>query len=965
MKLSRVFALLVVVGMVLMGVVYWSGNDNISDSAIPKNPDFNFDVRPILSNQCFLCHGPDSSSRQANLRLDTYEGITAELPSGRSAVVPGKPNQSELLRRVMAHDPSQIMPPPETEKKLTEREVDILRNWIKSGAKWDKYWAFIPPKQPAFPTQLNQNPIDYLIDEKLSEKGLIAAKKAGLPSLVRRLSYVLIGLPSEPTLVKWFVESEDPNAYERLVDTLLASPHFGERWARHWMDLVRYADTKGHEFDYPIDGAWRYRDYLIRAFNADVPYDQFLKEHIAGDLIPAPRVNSQGGFNESVMGTAFYCLSEGKHSPVDIKEEEVDRLDNTIDVLSKTFLGITVSCAKCHDHKFDPITATDYYALYGMLESSRFTNFPAQMKVASFEKLQSVKENLDEITRFIEQKAKEVGIARTVNLNEKQDDPAKNIIGDFRNGGLENWHNDGGFFVNTWGFPRQIDGKYQLQFGHLSSRVLGKGLQGAIRSPNFTIEKDSLVVQAAGEKSMIRIIIDNFQLIQYPIYGGLHHTFNDVNSSAYYFDLSMWKGHKAYVEVLNGAYDMVKRHAYHIDPEAWIEVDYVFAFDQKMEISDLLKQNNPEHSMTRISDQIGSQPTVWSTLISKSNQIRAEGHALQQELFDSTFLVGVTDGDRVESKVFIRGNHNQRSEQAIPHRYFTALAETPTPFERTSSGRLEFAQLLATPDHPLTSRVMVNRIWHHLFGRGIVATVDNFGLQGKIPSNPALLDYLAIKFVEDGWSVKSLIRHIVLSDAFQRSIEPVKENGALDPDNIYLSHYSVRRLEAEIIRDAMLACSGRLDRTLYGPSIPIYLTDFLKGRGRPPMSGPIDGEGRRSIYQQINRNFLPPFMMTFDMPTPFTTFGKRNVSNVPAQSLTLMNDPFVAEMAKNWAEKIMNSDLSIEDRIHGIYWKAFSRQATEDEMTSAKNFLGGSPNTSTWADFCHVIFNTKAFIYLT
>ena len=985
MRTRILWAILLVLGAIAVWYALPSADDTLSSTDIPKHPDFNFDVRPILSNQCFLCHGPDSSSRKAGLRLDTYEDITALLESGNRAVVPGSPKKSALIQRITATEEGMVMPPPETKKTLTDREIQILKNWIKDGAKWDRYWAFIPPKKTSVPE--GQSPIDYFIEEKLAQKGLPKGDPADRAQLARRLSFGLLGLPPNPEMVQTFVADDQPDAYQRLVDTLLASPHFGERWARHWMDLVRYADTKGHEFDYPIDGAWRYRDYLIRAFNADVPYDQFVQEHLAGDLLAKPRLHPQDGYNESVMATAFYCLSEGKHSPVDIKEEEVDRIDNMIDVTTKTFMALTVGCAKCHDHKFDPITATDYYALYGMLESSRFTNYPAQQQVATFDKIPSIDEQLAQIKSYlkeiiepeVEQTARAINTNYAASTNKKE----RTIIGDFRDGGFSGWYNDGNLFVNTLGMPIREQSHWQVATGKVASHFYRKGLPGALRSPNFIIEKDSLVVRARGQHTMIRVVIDNFQLIQFPIYGGLSHKLASEQFQHYRVDLSMWKGHKAYVELLNGEYDRFRRHAFYQDAEAWLEAEFAFAYDQWSDIQQLVESKPPNpvlsaqglqawlagngtaENISGINQVLRKQKRTPAKLQEAWTAFEMDKEAVGNALFDTTFLVGVTDGDPVESHVFLRGNHLELSTESVPHRYFSALTDDPLVFQQSNSGRLDLAEALTQPDHPLTARVMVNRVWHHLFGRGLVETVDNFGLQGKIPTHPKLLDHLAIYFVEQDWSIKQLIRYILLSETFQRSTAIVEGQEEKDPQNLLLAHYPVRRMEAEAIRDAILACSGKLDTTLFGPSIPIYLTAFLKGRGRPPASGPLDGYGRRSVYQQINRNFLPPNMLAFDMPTPFTTFGKRNVSNVPAQSLTLMNDPFVKEMATHWANELLKREQSFEDRLQEVYWRAFSREPTPDELETAKSFFEGHEQSAAqWADYCHVVFNMKAFIYL-
>jgi hypothetical protein len=347
-----------------------------------------------------------------------------------------------------------------------------------------------------------------------------------------------------------------------------------------------------------------------------------------------------------------------------------------------------------------------------------------------------------------------------------------------------------------------------------------------------------------------------------------------------------------------------------------------------------------------------------------------------RQLYDPGFVVGVIDGDHIQSPVFIRGSLKNLSKEKVPHRFLTAISDTTSVFPDQGSGRLEFAQNIVNPDNPLTARVMVNRIWHHIFGRGIVETVDNFGVQGKIPSHPQLLDSLAVRFVEDNWSIKKIVKYMVMSQTFQRSTEASADSKIVDPDNILLQHYPVRRLNAESIRDAILATSGRLDTTMYGPPVPVYLTEFLKGRGRPRKSGPLDGEGRRSIYQALNRNFLPPMMLAFDMPVPFSTFGKRNVSNVPSQSLTMLNDPFVEEQAAYWADRILKVPTGFDERVKQVYLTAFARQPKSAEIQQARDFFdeqlallgqaGESPEVekALWKSYCHSIFNMKEFIFL-
>ena len=934
-------------------LVYW-GCRSI-ENRMPASVDFNYHIRPILVQKCYLCHGPDASSRKANLRLDTYEGATALLKSGNRAIDLKHTEKSMVLFRINHKDPDMIMPTPDSKLILTEKEKKLLAKWIEQGAAWKPHWAFIAPeKQPI--SGKSKNPIDYFINKELKNQGLRPAEEASKNSLIRRVSFLLTGLPPSPSEVQSFLNDSSSDAYPKMVDKYLNSPHFGERWARHWMDLVRFAETKGHEFDYTIPGAWRYRDYLIRAFNADVPYHQLIKEHLAGDLLTQPRINKKEKINESQLGTLFFAFPEGTHSPVDIKKDEADRIDNLIDVTGKTFLGLTVSCAKCHDHKFDPISTKDYYALYGVMEGTRFS--PASPHIyetkKKFETLKGVQDSLKDLVllNWMDQFSKNKVISKT-----------DSVLGNFTGSDLNRWKSDGLAFTDETTLGDPIFNKKAnlvgFEEGKASSKRLAKGVFGALRSPDFIIDKNNIGVYASGNKGIIRIIIDNFQLISYPIYGGLTKQVDNEKMDKYLFDVSQWKGHKAYVEILPGIFE---NHIFKMPENAFIEVKYVIAFNDKWFEPPL------------ISAKWNSQ----KSLDSKKIKVHLEKKEKYQSSFpDSTeFISSITEGFGKNSPVFIRGNHKELSKERVPRSFLSALPIGKYNLNVSGSGRLALAEAITDKDNPLTYRVFVNRVWHHLFGKGIVETVDNFGLQGKLPTHPELLDYLALSFVKDGYSMKKLIRQIVLSETFKRTTKGKESSVKKDPLNHYLSFYPLRRLEAESLRDAILAVSGNLDSTLFGKSVPVHITSFMNGRGKPGRSGPIDGEGRRSIYVEMRRNFLDPFMSAFDRPIPFTTFGKRTVTNVPAQALILMNDPFIHHQAAVMVKKMNEEGISgFTARIHWIYQRAFSRNPSEEEIKSARSFYEslkkkhqGKDKTlqddMIWKDFIHTHFNLKEFIYL-
>lgn len=963
---------------------------------LPDKVDFNYHVRPILSNTCFVCHGPDISTREAELRLDTYDGAIARREGGQ-AIVPGNAKRSLLIQRVSHHDPEERMPPPKINKILTDYEIALLSKWIDQGAEYKTHWALIPPESPP-----DEATIDAFLQAGIEKSGIEPAALASRASLIRRASYVLTGLPPPPTAVEAFEKDESPDAYERVLDTLLASPAFGERWARHWMDLVRYAEARGHEFDFTIQGAWQYRDYLIRAFNEDVPYDQFVLEHLAGDVLKEPRRNSIEGFNESVIGTAYFALGEGKHSPVDTRIDEAERIDNIIDVTTKTFQGLTVACARCHDHKFDPIPTTDFYSLYGIVESARFTPVPilSEGYLAGLRSLIDFNKTLrlDIANRWQSSLGVVPAVPASMTINPptlRDTTGSWELLGDFRDGAIDAWFADGAAFEGgtSHGFPVIEDARLvQLSEGVASSRHISKGIPGALRSPTFTIAHDTITVMAKGFKSSLRLVVDNFQLIRAPIHGELDQVISSDELRPYRFPLDLWQGHKAYIELLVGTYDrkqfLTDQHMLVVSDSSYFEIAYAVAHN---EAAPTLPRREFEEAPLPLSVSAWAAQKASPAQVAAINQALESGELerprvndvvrqeqeIKQAMPAAEFFIGMTEGDVVTSAVFGRGNYKTPVGDPVPHRFLTALDPTGSTFDKTASGRLEFAEAMIDPANPLTARVMANRLWHHVFGRGIVKTVDNFGGQGSLPTHPELLDYLALRFVELDWSMKSMLREILLSETFQRSTQ-VPENAAeLDPSNLLLSHYPVRRLEAEAIRDGILAVSGALDPTMYGPPIPIHLTEFMKGRGQPEVNGPLDGDGRRSIYIAIRRNFLSPMMLAFDMPIPFSTFGARNSSNVPAQSLTLLNDAFVAEQAVLWGDALVEQPhLDIADRVRHIYLRALSRLPDSNELQEAQAFIGTEAEAlglqsieimhaaELWAAYCHVVFNQKEFIYL-
>jgi hypothetical protein len=951
----------------------------------------------------------------------------------------------------------------------------------------DSHWAWQPVRPLAPPAvkkaEWDKDPIDAFVLAKLEAAGLDPAAPADRRTLIRRLSFVLTGLPPTPEEVEAFVNDASPGAVERVVDRLLASPHFGERWARHWMDLVRYSDTLGNEADMPIHNGWRYRDYLVRAFNADLPYDQLVLEHVAGDLLPQPRLNPAEKFNESVIGTGFYWMAEGKRSPVDLRLAQAEAFDNRLDVLCKTFMGLTVSCARCHDHKFDAIPSSDYYALYGYLKSSRYTqamlNKPQwdasaaklsdvrnRVRAAAgaalaeraagiaADRWQALANDANDVThpmytwkRVAELGAEAPSEAVAARWNEVSaelkaraaSDEAARRRGDdvelahFETGDYGGWSAEDQAFgpapLRPGDFLQGADAArpvatFVRSGGWAHSGHLSRRLQGVLRSPEFTIDRRYLHLYAAGKASRVTVVIEQFVMIQEPLYGSLRRVLNSDGPTWVTFDLSMWKGLRAYVELADTTtpdlHDMTKPPG-GIGPEGYAALGRAVLSDHGAPAMPLplaglaLLEGGRVDSLAALSERY--RTVVRDSLAAfargeLSNMPDAEARA---ELL--AFLVGrgvldapgaelesllkqfaetesklpeplrapaITDGTPEDEHVFVRGNPKTPGPLA-PRRMLQAIAgpeSNQSHAPKDGSGRLQLARQIADAKNPLTARVMVNRVWHHVFGRGIVASTDNFGALGERPTHPELLDYLADRFVREGWSVKKLVRALVLSDTFAMASRSAPEADSADPDNRLLHRMPVRRLEAEAVRDSILSVSGRLDRAMYGPPVEVYMTPYMDNNygddyGKPKSSGPLDGAGRRSIYLIIRRNFLNPMLMAFDMPPPLNTAGRRSVSNVPAQALILMNDPFVADQAHVWARRVIAANESdTASRIRRMYLEAFGRPPTDADLQTARSFvdrqadvLGVPPerrasDEQLWADFAQVLMNTKEFIYL-
>jgi hypothetical protein len=1083
---------------------------------------FEISVRPLLSEQCYSCHSQKSGKSKGGLRVDSLPTLLKGGETG-PALVPGKPDTSLMIKAVSYQDADLQMPP---KKRLGEQQVAIFREWITRGAYWPAgsstgsplpiagkvisstdadHWAWAPIRAGEPPHVSShgwgRSPIDRFVLAKLEANDLHPAPEADRRTLARRASFAVTGLPLSSEQIEAFIADQSSDAYEKLVDSLLASPSYGERWARHWLDLVRYGESRGHEFDLTIPNAWQYRDYVIRALNSDLPYNEFVREQIAGDLLAKPRLNPSQGFNESIIGTGFWFLGEGVHSPVDIRQDEADRLDNMVDVSCKTFLGLTVGCARCHDHKFDPILTRDYYALDAFIQSSsyrlvRFESLEHNREVAA--RLQSLRRESDHALRLATAAALAGGVAklrdyllasleappspsdsqiaaiadahhlehgrlaawcahlgpatagqhddpfsvlaaiRQLPAAERQPQSAALAAG--RAGELdkaerdfaaavaacttlvsyadphESWIPDdvsygaGAAEAGSWSYgpdaaqPHLIlneraegcfdplwrglglAGDSALDVGALNYLRAGRTL----RTRNLTLGDSEIRILLRG-KGAIYAAVDSHYLINGPLHGSLVQHCDGKTPGWHWIgmDLRSYAGHLAHFEFTAEQDDfavalLLQGASPPPPPPPRAPLAACLRSANSCESLAGGLQTLMEQALAHVAGGQGSDGDAgaWAAL---ANWLLAHpalvGAADSAPLHDlgqrqaeiakgiqekSHLAMAMLDGTGVDGHVYIRGSSHNLGAVA-PRRLPESIFGADQPAITSGSGRLEWADRLLSPSDPFVPRVIVNRVWHHLIGRGIVASVDNLGALGERPTHPELLDYLAQQFVNDGWSIKRLIRSILCSSTFRMSSAADGPQDAKDPDNRLLHRAFIRRLEGEAIRDEILGVSGRLDAGQFGPPVPIHLTDSMQGRGRPE-SGPLDGNGRRSIYLSVTRNFLSPMMLAFDTPIPFNTMGRRASSNVPAQALALMNDPFVIQQAEVWAKRLA-PERDAAKRIAVMFRQAYARPPSAGEVSAALAFLGSgkpgeAPSPQAWTDLAHVLFNTKEFIFV-
>ena len=1031
-------------------------------------------IRPVLATKCYACHSVKTVAT-AGLALDTREGLRKGGSRG-TALIPGDPSGSLLIRAISYDDPALKMPPT---GKLSERELADLAAWIEAGAAdprtdtpavvaetidieaGKQWWAFQPLNRAAPPRVRNaawpRSPIDRYILGPLEAKSLTPAIEASRREWLRRVSFDLIGLPPTREEIAVFLADRSARAHKNVVERLLASPHYGERWARHWLDLVRFGETKGHEFDPEIPEAWRYRDYVIRAFNADLGYDTFVREHLAGDLLENKRLTPDGALYDTPLATGFFGLGEERNAADDVGEVRADKIANQIDVFGKAFFGLTIACARCHDHKFDPIPTRDYYALAGVFGTTQVVQGAIDSPARTAE-MEALHRHLVETNTAIDVRLKDVipiiladwksyakraaecvsakatecvadgldgsrlkawftsleraatepenvlhpiaalakpeenFLTRAKALRETLANPPLRegdvVFEDFDKPTYEGWTAAGTAFAG--GPARSIPPNQALNgysgTGFANSFRGGSGkLTGVLTSRGFRLNKPYIHIrmgglkEEAGRREVGRIGISL-------IAEGRPENFALDGESAFYWrtirprrQFGEWvafeirdRGSAGYVAVDSIVLSEHKDPpmAAPADPHILALIEgsssYQHLLDGYVEILRSRAANDPRWTVAvapgRPLESIDAKSEELARL--RRQRTEQESHLMESALG----WTGNEDTPR-DFPLHIRGNHMNLGPE-IPRGFLQVLSGDSY---RDGSGRSRLgADMISGRAGDLLARVMVNRIWKHHLGEGLVRGTDNFGKTGDPPTHSELLDWLARRFQDSGWSVKALHREIVLSSVYRTSSQGSHRAASVDPENKLLQHMPIRRLEAESIRDAMLAVSGGLNRATGGPSIAPHISDYQDGRGKPAKSGTLDGEGRRSIYVQVRRNFITPLLLAFDYPLPVQTIGRRGVSTVASQALTMMNNEFVNKQAEAWAARLQTSHPDPNRRIEEMFETAYGRPVTPDERSKVLSFLeeqpkhyGNAPGEQRlWADLAHVVFNSKEFIFV-
>ena len=904
-------------------------------------------IRPVLVEKCYSCHSAEAQAKnklRGRLRLDSRAGVLAGGESG-PAIVPGKPGES-LLIDTLKHANIVKMPP---KGKLPPEVIADFETWIKNGApdprndavvvarpstidleKGRNFWAFKPPVQAALPTLKNANwsanDVDRFVLAALEAKGLKPAPDAAKEVLLRRLYYDLTGLPPTPAEVDAFVHDVDPAAYEKAVDKLLASPQFGERWGRHWLDVARYADSvtlRGFVFK----EAWRYRDYVIDSFDRDVPFDRFVKEQLAGDLLPAPTPADR---SRQLVATTYLMMGNTNLEEQDKKQLRMDFVDEQLDVISKGFLAQTVTCARCHDHKFDPIPTKDYYALAGILRNAKSLEHSnvskwTEMPLPADAKVEAAVKKHEAAVAALQAKIKAAKAMATA--------PAENVLppatGILAVKDVPGIVVDDAKAMKVGEWKTSTYNKTYIGAGYIHDNNENKGEKTLTFQPELaaTAKYEVWLAYSAGSNRADNVPVtvfsaDGEKLIRVDMKKAPPINGRFISLGQFRFE----KDGQSFVLISN---EGTKGHVT-ADAVTFIPADKVPA----------LKVHTTKAVIT------GDVATL-------ENELKK----LQAAAPKRPMAMAPTEEKSIEEiRVHIRGVVHNLGEPA-PRGFLQVATYGPVPeFPKDQSGRVQLADWIANAKNPLTARVYVNRTWHWLFGSGLVRTVDNFGTTGEVPSHPELLDWLAVKFMQDGWTTKKLVRELVLSRTYRQASVGDAKTIAADPENRLFGRANRRRLEAECIRDTMLTVSGQLTTEHNGPNFPEKLASDY---------GFKHNETCRSVYMPVFRNSLPEVFEVFDFADPSTVSGRRNASTVAPQALFMMNNPFVLDQAKQAATRLLAEQLPDDDaRITRAYRLTVGRAPTSGERAIAVRFLAGRTAKDAWPALFQTLFASADFRYV-
>lgn len=935
-------------------------------------------VRPLLVEHCLECHGTTPEKLRGGLRLTSRAEMIAGGDSG-AAIVPGKPAESLLVESI--HYDSFEMPP---RGKLSDSQIEILEKWIKMGApdprkasasansfqidiqKGKSFWSFQPiarvqPKTKAQSQNWPISNIDQFIFESLAEHKLSPVADADRVTLLRRTYLALIGLPPTADEIERFVNSENSLDADlaKVVDTLLASEHYGERWGRHWLDVARFAESSGGGRSLMFPYAWRFRDYVIEAYNKDKAFDQFVKEQIAGDLLP---FDSHDQRLEQIVATGFLALGPTNYEQQDKELLTMEVIDEQVDTVGRAFLAMTLGCARCHDHKFDPIPMADYYAMAGIFKNTQSlvdgnvsSYVERSLATAEEQKRQNeFKVNVAKLTSKLKKSKTHLKSLETEQtrfpgqikrVDPKQlagiviDNKQAELTGQWTKSqyvasfvGQEYIHDDGqpkGKNAAVFAPELPMGGQYEVRLAYSA------GGNRASNTPVTIIHQDGI------EK---RIINQS----QRPPIDGLF-----VSLGVYRFEAN----NVASVSISNDGTDGV------------VVADAVQFILQTKQIAKNkgLSTENPATNLVLADDNDDGQASNSQVSV-ELLQARKVVEDIDRELRKLKKQSPPPSGKAMSVKekatiqdghIHIRGSVRNLGE-VVPRGFLqVACRQTPPVIPAADSGRLQLAQWIANPDHPLTSRVYVNRVWRHLFGRGLVSTADNFGKMGQTPSHPELLDYLARRFTDEGWSTKKLVREIVLSRVFRLSSNPDALAMAADPENRLLWRATRRRVDAEVLRDSILAISGELDLSPGGLTIRKIVQYDLNYEFNT---------SRRSVYVPRFRNTILDLFEVFDIANPNLVVGHRNTSSLPTQALYLLNSPWVIDQSQLAAQRFLADvrSSSLEDKLELAYLRTLGRRPTKEETRLSQQHIEsfGNDETKAWTSLFHSLFASLDFRYV-